>query len=808
MPAELTPEQLRRSCDPTSFRVDTTADAPVVDEIIGQPRATAALRFGVEIANRGYHVFVAGPPGTGKTTAVDGYLGESARRRPTPDDWCYVYNFGEPDQPRALRLPAGRGRQLARDLDHLLVVVQQQLPRAFEGDEYAGRREALLKALDEQRERELTRLGERARSQGFLLQATPMGLALIPLRGNQPMQEEEFAALSADEQRDWQERRHKLEDEIAMVTKGLRQAERDARERLEQLDRDVALYTVGGVLDDIAEHYVDLPAVVAYLRALREDLVNQVSLFRPSPDGSSPQGVMRAFQQEQALRRFRANVVVEHGADDGAPVVSETHPTYQNLIGRVEKEAQYGVLTTDFTLIRAGSLLKANGGYLVVQAEDLLRQPLAWDGLKRALSNQKVMIEDAADWIGATSMRSLRPEPIPLDLKVILLGEPSTYYLLHELDPDFRELFRIRADFDVQMPRTVENEEAFARLVGRICRADGLRPFDRTALAAVVEHASRLAEDQEKLSAEFGTIADVVREASFLAGQQGAATVSRDQVRQALEQHVYRSDMIEQHIQELIQRGTLLVEVTGSAVGQVNGLAVHSLADYRFGRPTRITAAVGAGRDGVVDVEREAELSGRLHRKGVQILAGYLIDRFAQAQPLTLTARLAFEQSYEEVDGDSASSAELYAILSHLADTPIKQGLAVTGSVNQKGEIQPIGGVNEKIEGFFATCLAKGLTGDQGVLIPAANVQNLMLREDVIGAVRDGQFNVYPITTIDAGIEALTGVPAGVRGPDGHYPPDSINGRVEARLKAIAQALRQLGLPSANGATRPVGEAV
>lgn len=798
---ELRPDQLRRVCEPTSFDCQTTAELRAAEGLIGQPRATAALSFALGMPDRGYHIFVAGAAGVGKMTAVNAFLTEAARTRPTPDDWCYVYNFRDPERPRALRLPPGVGQQLKRDVERLLVAVQRQLPRAFESDEYTRRRDAVTKRFEEEREARLAHLSERARAEGFLLQASPMGLLLVPLMAGRPMREEEFAALTPELRASWQRRQAQLEDEIAATMKSLRQKEREVREQLERLDHDVAQYAIGGLLEDLAERYADYPAVVEYLAALRDDLVKQVDLFRMPPEAAAtpPLAALQAWQREQALRRYQVNVLVNRSGMQGAPVVHEMHPTYQNLIGRIDKEAQFGVLVTDFTLVRGGALHQANGGYLVLQAEDVLRQPLAWDGLKRALRNRSVTIEEPADWLGLAAARTLRPEVIPLDLKVVLVGEPYIYYLLHALDPDFRELFGVRADFDLRIPRTPENERRYAEFVCRLCAEERLRPFDRTALALIVEHGARLAEDQEKLSAQFGDIADVVREADYWAGQAGAGTVTAAHVRQALEQQVYRSSMLEERIRELIARGTLRVDVDGLAVGQVNGLAVHTLADYSFGRPTRITAAVGVGREGVLDIEREAELGGRVHRKGVLILAGFLLDRFAQTQPLTLHARLAFEQSYEEVEGDSASSAELYALLSRLADVPIKQGLAVTGSVDQRGTIQAIGGVNEKIEGFFAVCKAKGLTGEQGVLIPTANLANLMLKEEVVEAVRAGQFHVYAVGTVDEGIELLTGVPAGTRQPDGTYPEGTINARIAARLREMVQALRAAAGPEARG---------
>ncbi|MBI2322028.1 MAG: AAA family ATPase, partial [Chloroflexi bacterium] len=796
---ELAPERLRRACDAEGFACETTADLRAAEGLIGQPRATAALTFALGMPDRGYHIFVAGATGVGKMTAVNAFLAEAARTRPTPDDWCYVYSFRDPERPRALRLPPGLGQQLKRDLDHLLATAQRQLPRAFESDEYTRRRDAVTKGFEEEREGRLALLGDRARAEGFLLQATPMGLLLVPLIAGRPMREEEFAALTPELRDSWQRRRGQLEDEIAAAMKAIRQRERDVREELDRLDHDVALYAVGGLLEDLTERYAGFPAVVEYLAALRDDMANQLDLFRPLPEGVPAMAAAQVWQREQALRRYQVNVVVDRGGVQGAPVVHEMHPTYQNLIGRIDKEAQFGLLVTDFTLVRAGALHQANGGYLVLEAQDVLRQPLAWDGLKRALRNRSVAIEEAADWLGMATVRTLRPETVPLDLKVVLVGEPYIYYLLHALDPDFRELFGVRADFDLRIPRTPESEAKYAEFVCRLCVEEQLRPFDRRALALIVEHGARLAEDQDKLSARFGSLADLIREANYWAGQAGATTVTAAHVQQGLEQQVYRSSMVEERIRELIARGTLHVDVEGAAVGQVNGLAVHTMADYSFGRPSRITAAVGVGREGVLDIEREAELGGKVHRKGVLILAGFLIDRFAQAQPLTLHARLAFEQSYEEVEGDSASSAELYALLSRLADAPIRQGLAVTGSVDQRGRIQAIGGVNEKIEGFFAVCKANGLTGEQGVLIPASNVSHLMLKQEVIDAVQAGRFHIYAVGTVDEGIELLTGLPAGARQPDGSYPEGSINGHIAARMREMAQALRAALGPEARG---------
>ncbi|HUX88725.1 MAG TPA: ATP-binding protein, partial [Chloroflexota bacterium] len=600
MVSELPPESLNRPGIPATYTRDSADNQPQPTVIIGQPRATAALEFGLNMRDRGYHVFVAGPAGTGKMTAVNTFLGESARARPTPDDWCYVYNFADPEHPRALRLPAGRVRGLARDLDRLQEAAIRQIPRAFESDQYTNQRDAMLKGLDKERESQLSQLNEYALKQGFALQAASMGLMIVPLRKGKPMSEGDFNALTPEQREELQNRRTDLDGRIEGVMKALRERERTVREEMERLDHDVALFAVGGLLEDVSEHYRDLQSVVEYLNALREDLAAHVSLFRPAPE--IPPMMDTPMQRQQALRRYRVNVIVDHGEGDGAPVVVETNPTYQNLIGRIEKESQYGVLTTDFTLIRGGALHRANGGYLVVEAEDLLRQPLVWDGLKRALRNERTTIEDPVDLLGLSAVRGLRPEPIPLDVKVVLVGEASIFYLLYSLDPDFRELFRVRADFDLTMPRTTENELVFASFVDRVTHTEQLRPFDQAAIATIVGFSSRLAEDQDKLSLQFGELTNLVRAASYWAGRAGASTVSARHVQEALDQQIYRSNLYEEKIRELISRDILLVDVAGEAVGQVNGLAVQAFANYQFGRPSRITASVGVGREGVVDV--------------------------------------------------------------------------------------------------------------------------------------------------------------------------------------------------------------
>lgn len=811
-PEPLAPARLRRRCDPNQLTFATTAEVSPIAGLIGQQRALDAITFGLAVEGPDFHVYAAGPPGTGKSTAVTAFLERTARDRPTPDDWCYVYNFQDPTHPKALRLRPGRARRLREEMRRLVQAARREIPRAFESEEYISRREAILSALARRREEGMAQLSARAQAAGFLLQPTPVGIALIPVLGNRPVPEEEVAALPPEIRETIQRRRDELEGEIRQFLKEMRAAERETRAQLEGQDRDVALHAVGGLIDDLIESYEEDATVHPYLEEVREGILADIALFRSHPlpaDGAVPEPAPgTATEQdvhERAFRKYEVNVIVDNGGRTGAPVVNELNPTYPNLIGRIDREAVLGTLVTDFTLIVPGALHRANGGYLVLRVEDVLRAPLAWEALKRALRTRTVAIEEPSEVFGFTTTRGLRPDPIPLDLKVFLIGDLALYHLLYALDPDFQELFKVRADFDVEMDRTPENEAAYAAFVAACTAANG-RPMDRSGVARLIEESSRMVADQRKLSARFGEIADLVREANHWARHDGSPVISAGHVRRAVEHRLYRTALVRERLKELIARGVLIVRPTGTATGQVYGLAVVGVGEGAFGRPTRITATIGAGRDGVVDIERQAELGGRIHSKSVMILGGYLTDMYAQDKPLALTARLVFEQSYEEVEGDSASLAELLALLSRLADVPLKQGLAVTGSVNQRGEVQAVGGVNEKVEGFYDACVAVGLTGEQGVVLPAANVENLMLRDDVLEAVEQGRFHIYAVSTVDEALTVLTGLPAGPRGPDGTFPPDGIHARVDRRLRALADALRQFAAPAEHAAAATLGD--
>lgn len=793
---KLLPQQLRRSYDPAALGVATTAELETQENIIGQQRAVSALQFGLEIRENGFNIYVAGPPGIGKMTAVQSFLMELARRKETPPDWCYLNNFEDSYQPKSCRLPAGRGHELQQDVKALVEHLRREIPRAFESEEYSNRRDEIVKSLEQQRAQAMEKLSLQASQAGFMLQATPLGLATIPTHKGQPLSDADFQALPAQMREEFQQRHEVLKEELKAAMKHLRELERAVQEKLQALDQQVALYVIGGLMEELHEKYRDLPAVVEHLQDMQKDMLEHLETFKTGV-ATNPAAEAAAagspWLRELPFRKYQVNVLVDNREQKGAPVVLELNPSYNNLFGRVEKEVQFGALYTDFTMIKAGSFHRANGGYLVMPAEDLLQNLLSWDGTKRALRSGVVEIEEISERLGFVATKSLRPQPIPINIKVVLVGRPLLYYLLHALDEEFPELFKVKADFDTRMDSNAQNLRDFLAFLPTFCNKEKLRHLDATAVAKLLEHSARLAEDQEKLSTHFGVLADIIREANFWAQQAEAARISAAHVQQALDAKVYRSNLLQDRLQEMITNGTLLIDTEGERVGQVNGLSVISVGDYQFGRPSRITASVGPGRDGVIDLEREVHLGGPIHSKGVLILSGYLTRQFAATSPLTLSARLVFEQSYEGIEGDSASSAELFALLSALSGIPIKQGIAVTGSVNQAGEMQAIGGVNQKIEGFFEVCQAKGLTGRQGVIIPQSNVRNLMLREEVVQAVADNKFSLWAVSTVTEGIEILTGVPAGERGANGKFPVGTVYQRVEKRLQEFAERLRKLG---------------
>lgn len=786
---ELAFEKLRKECDPKIMRCETTQELQPLEGIIGQERAVRALKFGLDIKELGFNIYVAGYPGTGRMTAVKDFLEEIAKTKPTPPDWCYVYNFNNPYEPQAISLPSGQGKIFQKDMTDFINEVRRILPKVFESEDYSTRRAATVKAMEEERRRLIDQLNKKAQEEGFVLQSTPLGLLAIPVIKGKPISDQEFLALSPKVKEDIQKRRETLDTELRNAMRQLRALEGKVYEEIKKLNRDIALYAIGHLVADMKEKYKDFLEVVKYIEDVKNDLLENFAQFLKEPEAPTP--FQFPWMKELPFRRYEVNVIVDNSKLKGAPVIVELNPTYQNLFGRMEKEAQFGVLTTDFTMIRGGSLHKANGGYLVLRVEVLLQNPLSWDSLKRALTSREVSVEEPGERLGFISIKGLKPEPIPLNVKVILIGNPLLYQMLYIYDMDFLELFKVKADFDTTMNRTEENMRKYAAFVCAFCRKENLKHLDASAVAKVVEYSSRIAEDQEKLSTRFAEIADIIREANFYATQENAKNVTASHVKKAIEEKVYRSNLIQDKIQDMIKRNFLLIDTEGEAVGQVNGLSVIGLGDFAFGKPSRVTVSIGMGREGIIDIEREAKLGGPIHTKGVMILSGYLAEKYAQDKPLSLSARLVFEQSYEEIEGDSASSTELYAILSALSELPIKQNIAVTGSVNQKGEIQAIGGVNEKIEGFYEVCKVNGLTGKQGVLIPESNVQNLMLKEEIVDAVKAGKFHIYSVKTIDEGIEILTGVKAGNKRSDGTFEEKTVNYLVNKRLKEIAERFRE-----------------
>jgi lon-related putative ATP-dependent protease len=792
MHPKLNASQVYRECAGELIGCESSEQLDSSDAIIGQQRAVQALRFGLDIESKGFNIYVSGLPGSGRTTATRQFLKEFAARRSTPDDWVYVNNFHDNLKPNAIRLPAGRAKELQKDMERLVEQALSDLRSAFESEEYTRHREEVVNNVQSQKQELLDRLNAIAREHGFAMQATPMGLITIPTQDGKPISEEQYHALSEAQKKEISERQKKVKTALENATRQAQSLDKNLREKLEELDQEVAEYAIQHHFQELIEKYQELDEVPHHIQHVREDKLHNLGELREDEEEQPQLPMLRRRVRQDPLRKYAVNVLVDNSDLTGAPVFLETNPTYNNLLGRVEQEAVFGALVTDFTLIRSGALHNANGGFLVLPLEELLRNPFAWEALKRALENEKIEIEDAGERLGFAT-KNLRPEEIPLNVKIVLIGRADLYQMLQLYDEKFPELFKVKADFDTRMDRTPENIQEYIAFVCRLCNAEKLHHLDRSALARVVEHGSRLVDDQEKLSTHFGDLADVIREASYYAAQDEAGLVSAGHVNQAIEARFHRSSLVNDRIQEMIARGTIMIATQGSEVGQVNGLSVLSLGDISFGQPSRITASLGLGKEGVVNIEREADLSGPIHTKGVLILSGYLNERYATDKPLSLSARLVFEQNYAGVEGDSASSTELYALLSALSGLPIKQGCAVTGSVNQKGEIQAIGGVNEKIEGFFEVCRTQGLTGEQGVLIPQSNIHNLMLKQEVRLAVEDGQFHIWAVRTVDEGISLLTGVEAGQRQPDGSFPADSVNARVDARLRELAEKIEVFG---------------
>ncbi len=782
-------EKLRWSCEPEQFEFDTTADLPDLVDAVGQERALRSIEFGLGVKETGFNLYISGETGTGRTSTIRNLLRQRAKDEATPDDWVYVYNFKDADSPVSLSLPAGRGTELVADMKELIEAFKKDIPKALESKEYESRRTEILEQYQTASNKLFETLESESEEHGFVLQRTVSGLVIVPQKDEHNFTQEEYDALTDEERTKLEEQGKFLTERLNDVLRQVRDNEKATKDALAQADRELGLSCLGHRLDPVREKYEGLEKVLTYLETVQEDILKNLEDFKPQPTQPQIPG-LKIPRQEPSFERYDVNLLVDHKETVGAPIVFESNPTYNNLFGRIEHVMQYGgVAVTDFTMIKAGALHRASGGYLVIDAREVLINPFVWDSLKRAIRTSEIRIEDVLEQYRFMTMVSLKPEPVPLSAKIVLVGTPWIYYLLYYQDPDYRKFFKVKAEFDSSVSRTPEVMREYALFVATLCREKNLLHFDRSGVAGLLEYTARMVDNQQKLSSRFMEIADFVREASFWAERDGKSVISHDAVLRAAEEQLYRFNRIEERMQELFDDGTIMVDTEGAVVGQINGLSVLSLGDHTFGRPSRITARTWLGQAGMINVEREVKLSGPIHDKGVLILTGYLGGLFARIRPLSLSASICFEQNYDGVEGDSASSTELYALLSALSEIPLKQGIAVTGSVNQRGQIQPIGGVNHKIEGFYAVCKVKGLTGEQGVLIPKTNERHLMLKEEVVEAIKDGKFHIWSITTIEEGIEILTGIPAGRMTRSGTFKKGTVFYQVDQGLKKMHELM-------------------
>ena len=795
MPIEsLSPEQLRREMDPESFRFPDTTHVKPSRELIGQSRAVEALDFGLRIRLDGYNIYMSGEAGEGKTRYALECAQKSARTMPVPEDWVHVHNFEDPDQPRALNMPAGMGRVFKKDMEEFIRVIEQEIVKAFDGEDYQTERTRIIRQFKDKKDQLISTLNMEAGERGFRVKANPSGIWFMPLVDGNPVDDEEFKELDEEIKSTLSRNMELLQKECADIVRRIREVESEAEEAVRDWEARIALYAVGMHMDDLRDKYSERANLLEYLDKVRADILANLDALRTEDFGEDSQAafmqmMMKRNQEDDPRARYRINLLVDNSRLHGAPVIIDYNPTYTNLMGRCEYENEMGAMVTDFMRIKPGLFHQANGGFLILQMSDLGTNPQSFEAIKRTLKTRLITIEPPKDQMSMMGVATLKPEPVPLNVKVILVGAAELHHLLYSLDRDFRKLFKIKADFDDEMTWSEDNAYRIAQFISAWCEKEGMRHFDKAGVAAVVNHCSWLVQDQGRLTTHFNDIASVLAESATWAELDDAPLVGAAHVRKAVAMQRRRSSKSDEDLLEMYTDGTLMVDTDGWMSGQVNGLAVLDMGDVVFGKPSRITAATYMGKSGFVDIEREVDNGGDTHSKGVLILNGFIGNRFAQEIPLSLTASLCFEQLYNGVDGDSASSAELFAILSSLSDLPIFQGIAVTGSVNQHGMIQPIGGATFKVEGFFELCRHRGLNGKQGVILPHQNVKNLVLSDDVVAAVRDGLFHIWPIRTVDEGITLLTGVPAGEKQPDGSWPAESVNGLVNAKLRKFAETV-------------------
>ena len=791
MPDKLSVDELYKCCEPNIFAFDTTDDLPVFSGTIGQERALDALDFGLSLESTGFNIFLLGENGTGRITTIKSILTQKAGSEPVPPDWCYVYNFRDPDAPIAISLEPGEALVFQKDMEELIKTLKVEIPKVFESKEYEKQKNKITEDAQKKQREIFSSLEEEAKAKGFSVRKTVSGLMIMPVKKTgEPLTEEEYESTDEKTRKKIDEIGKSLQEKLNDAVRIIREAEKSVKEQIVKLEKEAALSAVGHLIDELKGTYKKYEKIISYLYDVKESILENLDEFKVQEEQAPALPFMRLPKTEPTFTRYAVNVVVNNKDCKGAPCIFESNPTYFNIFGRVEHKFQYGVAITDFSMIKGGSLHKANGGYIVIEALDLLRNIFAYDALKRAIHNKEVKIEDVWEQYRAVSTTTLKPEAIPLDVKVILVGNPRLYYLLYNVDEEYRELFKVKADFDSRMNRTDENMHKYASFVAKRCKEESLLPFDRTGVAKVIEVGSRFAEQQNKLTSRFSEVADIIREASYWASKSKSKIVTEDHVQKAVDEKIYRTNRIEERLREMILEGTLIVETQGEKAGQVNGLAVLDLGDYSFGKPSRITAKTYAGKAGVVNIERETKMSGKIHEKAILILSNYLGSTYATKKPISLSASLTFEQLYEMIEGDSATCAELYALLSSIANVPLKQSIAVTGSMDQNGDVQPVGGINEKIEGFFDLCQFRTLDGNQGVIIPRRNIKHLMIKKDVVGAVKEGKFSIYPIDRVEEGLEILTGLPAGTLREDGTYPEGTINYLIVKRLTEISAAVK------------------
>lgn len=786
---ELTCKDLRKECDPAFFKFKTTRELEPFDGIIGQSRAIKAMDFGLNIDIKGYNIFIEGPTGIGKTIYARNKLSELAKTKPVPDDWCYVYNFLNTNEPMAINLPAGLGREFEKDMNQFIETIKNEIKSAFNNQDFEKEKEAIQKDVEEKKIKLIDKLNKDAAKQGFEIKNTSSGIYFLPMINGKTLSEDEFNALDEKTKKDFETRSVAIQQETIDTMKKIKEIENKASDKMNSWQNNIALFAVTIQVNELRNKYKKFIKIQTFLKEVQKDILTNLNDFieEEKPSNMPQQLQMAKNANGKPWDRYKVNLFVDNSELSGAPVILDSNPSFYNLFGKLEYENSFGMMKTDFTLIKPGLIHKANGGYLVLQIKDLLTNPILWDSFKRVLRTKLIYVDTLKDYqLNTVAIASVKPEPIPVNIKVVLVGPSNIYHQLLQADEDFRKLFKVKVEFDEEAPRTDSNMFKIAQFIHNFCEKEKAPHFNSGAVAKVIEYCSRMVENQTKLSTQLNDITELLGEACTWAKMERAKVVTAEYVKKAIVERTERINKYDQRLIEMIQNGTIMIDTDGQKIGQINGLSVMHIGDYSFGKPAKITANTYMGKSGIVNIEREVELSGTSHSKGVMILSAYIGEKFAQEKPLSLSASLCFEQMYNGVDGDSASSTELYALLSSLSELPIKQSIAVTGSVNQKGEIQAIGGITDKIEGFFGICKLRGLTGEQGILMPYQNIKNLNLNDEVIKAVKEGKFHIYAIKTIDEGIELLTGVPAGKKNKNGEYTVGTVNYLVNEKLKKYA----------------------